>query len=219
MKSLEHVQIRGETFWLTAERCIYWESRRALILSDLHLGKTGHFRKMGIAIPHDVYKKDLHRLLSQIQYFKPKTLLVVGDMFHSKANREMELFLKWRDDLSHLEIRLVKGNHDILHDRFYEMADIHVYEEHMQLNNFCFTHDMETTTADKDDVFFFSGHIHPGIELSGLGKQGMCFPCFYFTDTYAVLPAFSLFTGIHRMKPKAGDIIYAIGEDKLFKVS
>jgi metallophosphoesterase superfamily enzyme len=54
-----------------------------LIVSDLHFGKTGHFRKSGIAVPQSVYKKDLQRLFHQVQYFQPRKLIVVGDLFHS----------------------------------------------------------------------------------------------------------------------------------------
>src|SRR5882762_7169930 len=99
--------------WLSPDRVIFWEEEKALIVSDLHFGKTGHFRKSGIAIPPSVYKDDLQRLVVQIQYFQPRELIIVGDMFHSHANKELELFLKWRSDLSGIHIRLIRGNHDI----------------------------------------------------------------------------------------------------------
>src|SRR5438132_11874266 len=86
------------SFLLSAERCIFWEEEKALILSDLHFGKTGHFRKSGIAVPQSIFKEDLQRLISQIQHYKPEQLLVVGDMFHSSAHKELEYLLKWRND-------------------------------------------------------------------------------------------------------------------------
>ncbi len=93
-------KILNQQFWLTTDRTMYWEEEKALIVSDLHIGKTGHFRKSGIAVPSSVYKEDLQRLIVQIQYFQPRELIIVGDMFHSHANKELELFLKWRSDLS-----------------------------------------------------------------------------------------------------------------------
>jgi metallophosphoesterase superfamily enzyme len=104
----------GQTFWLSAQRCLFWEEQKALIVSDLHLGKTGHFRKAGIAVPQSVYKEDLQRLLDLLHHFNPDRLIVVGDLFHSVANKELELFQRWRLDFSGLKITLVKGNHDIL---------------------------------------------------------------------------------------------------------
>ena len=79
-----------------------------MILSDLHFGKTGHFRKSGIAVPQYIYREDLQRLVEQIAYFKPKKIIAVGDLFHSEANKELELFLKWRNDFPELDFVLVE---------------------------------------------------------------------------------------------------------------
>src|SRR3954464_3606206 len=99
-------KIGDQTFWLSAQRCAFWEEQKALILSDLHFGKTGHFRKNGIAVPQTVFKEDLQRLTAQIQYFKPDYLIIVGDLFHSHENKEMEMFLRWRNDFKHIPIKL-----------------------------------------------------------------------------------------------------------------
>src|ERR1043165_5591532 len=115
-----------QTLWISAERVLYWEDERALVVSDMHFGKTGHFRKAGIAVPQSVYKEDLQRLVAQVQFFSPRTLLVVGDLFHSVANKELDLFYRWRHDLSGLEIKLIKGNHDILRKEWYSSAGIDV---------------------------------------------------------------------------------------------
>jgi len=201
-------ELHHQTFWLSPERCIYWEERKALILSDLHFGKTGHFRKSGIPVPPKVYKEDLQRLIEQIQFFKAEELIVVGDLFHSKENKELELFLKWRNDLSWLNIKLVKGNHDILHDRWYKQASIEVFDECLTIEEFTFIHDI--SACEKSGQYFFSGHIHPGIYISGLGKQSLQFPCFYFGSQYAVLPAFSRFTGLAMIDPHEGEDVFAI---------
>ena len=113
-------RIKGQQLWLSPDRCIFWEDQRSLIVSDLHFGKTGHFRKAGIAVPQSVYREDLLRLLCQIQYFQPRQLLVVGDLFHSRENKELALFQKWREDFPDLGIRLIEGNHDILHEDWYK---------------------------------------------------------------------------------------------------
>ncbi len=67
-----HTKFLNQQFWLTTDRTMYWEEEKALIVSDLHFGKTGHFRKSGIAVPASVYKEDLQRLIVQIQYFQPE---------------------------------------------------------------------------------------------------------------------------------------------------
>lgn len=209
--------IFDNTFLLSPDRCIYWQDEKVLILSDLHLGKTGHFRKSGIAVPQAVFKEDMQRLVTQIQLFKPDRLIVIGDMFHSHANKELDFFLKWRQDFAGLPICLVKGNHDILKDSWYKEADIHIEQKSCQTGKFVFTHDA-CDTEDADDSYCFSGHIHPGIIIRGLGKQSLSFPCFYFGNQYAVLPAFSKFTGNYTIDPLKGDHVYALVKQTIIQI-
>ena len=210
--------LHQQTLWLSPARCIYWEEEKALILSDLHFGKTGHFRKEGIGVPQNIFKEDLQRLFTQIQFFKPDTLLIAGDMFHSRANKEIDLFIKWRNDISSIHIILIKGNHDILSNKFYEEMNIKVEQKKFSINKFCFTHDITSTCEDDDEAFTFSGHIHPGITFHGNGKQSFMLPCFYFSPKYAVLPAFSHFTGLYKIKPTKKDNVFALIENKVIKM-
>ena len=192
-----------------------------MILSDPHIGKSGHFRKAGIPIPQNIFKEDLQRLFSQVTYFKADELIIVGDLFHSHANKEMDLFTKWRKDLSNLNVRLVKGNHDILSKKFYSNAGIEVSPEHFLQAPFCFTHDINDRCdeiADPNQFYTFSGHIHPGIKINGYGKQTLRFPCFYFGHDYAVLPAFSYFTGLATLYPKKSDNVFALVEKNVIKI-
>lgn len=202
-------RIKGQQLWLSPDRCIFWEAESSLIVSDLHFGKTGHFRKSGIGVPQSVYREDLLRLLSLIQYFQPRQLLVVGDLFHSRENKELSLFQRWREDFPQLTIRLIKGNHDILHDDWYQAAGIEVSPERLQIGQFAFIHDITADTAPRD-VYSFSGHIHPGIRINGLGRQSLRFPCFYFGVDFAVLPAFSRFTGMASIDPEPQSNVFAI---------
>ena len=210
-------KIFNTAFWLSSERCVYWETEKTLIISDLHFGKTGHFRKEGIPVPQHVYKEDLQRLVCQVQYFQPEQLLIVGDFSHSKENREMDLFKKWRKDLAHLKIQLVKGNHDILHDNWYDQSEITTYQEQLKIGNFTFTHDINNYPFETGS-YYFSGHIHPGVSIRGTGRQSLNFPCFYFTENYCVLPAFSRFTGTSRISPKRSENIFAIVENSIVQL-
>lgn len=205
----------NQHFWLSSERVIFWEEEKALIVSDLHFGKTGHFRKAGIGIPQNVFKEDLLRLLSQVQYFKPEKLIVVGDFFHSKANKELELFARWREDIGDMEIHLIKGNHDILSDAWYSQTNIHVHNEMMQIGEIAFVHDCEHIDHLPSAAYYFCGHMHPGIVVYGLGKQSLKFPCFYFRNDYAILPAFGKFTGLALIDPEPGELVFAIVEKSI----
>jgi DNA ligase-associated metallophosphoesterase len=216
MDFIKHT-ILNNIFLLSAGRCIFWEEEKALILSDLHFGKTGHFRKNGIAVPQTIFKEDLQRLTAQVQYFKAEQLIIVGDLFHSDANKEMELFLRWRNDFAQLNIQLVIGNHDILPADWYAKANITCIKDQLQTGPFIFTHDKSECNS-ADDCYIFSGHIHPAVALFGAAKQSLKFPCFYFTKTYAVLPAFGRFTGMHTIKPAKGDTVFALAENKIMRL-
>ena len=119
MNALVAYTINENDFVLSPERVMYWEKEKTLIIADLHIGKTGHFRKSGIPVPQNIFKEDLLRLFSQILFFKAERLIIAGDLSHSRSNKEMELFKKWRSDLDALEMILVNGNHDILHESWY----------------------------------------------------------------------------------------------------
>lgn len=205
--------IGDEHLIMSAERTLFWENESTLIVADLHIGKTGHFRKEGIGVPQQVYKDDLHRLLAQVLFFKAERLIIVGDLTHSLANRELNLFRKWRKDFSSLHVHLVKGNHDILEEKWYRETDISVSVGQYQLKNFLFVHDVLTAGIKAGNgEYIFSGHIHPGISIRGRGRQSLRFPCFYFAKKHCVLPAFSRFTGTYRVEPKEGEKVFAIIE-------
>lgn len=206
--------ILGNSFLLSAARCIFWEESKALILSDLHFGKTGHFRKNGIAVPQAVFKEDMQRLTAQVQYFKAEQLIIVGDLFHSHENKEMELFARWRKDFAGLPVKLVIGNHDILSPDWYLQQGISCIQDQWQDGPFIFAHD-KAGCADIDDSYIFSGHIHPAVTLNVGARQSVKLPCFYFSKTHAILPAFGRFTGMHAIRPSRGDKIFAIAQNKV----
>ena len=206
-------KFKEQQLWLLPEKALYWEDKKALVLSDLHLGKSGHFRKSGIAIPPAIYRKDMQQLVSLIQHYRPAQLIIVGDLFHSEENKELDLFLKWRSDFPGLSIKLILGNHDILGNNWYQKADVEVIAgAPLILGPFAFLHDYNDITQYPAMAYKYciTGHIHPGILIKGTGKQGLRFPCFYFGEQYAVLPAFGQFTGLALIKPGKKDQVFPI---------
>ena len=65
------ISLQKENFILSAGRALYWPAQKALIIADLHLGKTAHFRAHGLAIPATVLMEDLNRLAELIAEFQP----------------------------------------------------------------------------------------------------------------------------------------------------
>ena len=163
--------------------------------------------------------EDLQRLFQQVQYFQPRELIFVGDLFHSRPNLEHGLFRKWRLDLQSLPMHLVMGNHDLHSKKDHEALDLIIHDESFTRGEFTFVHDLPPSTfPPPPSPYFITGHIHPGIRLNGRGRQSFRFPCFHFTSRYAVLPAFGRFTGLSMIEPKKGDDVFAIVENKLIRV-
>jgi len=215
---LSHM-IGGEHIILSAERTLFWENESTLIIADLHIGKTGHFRKEGIAVPQHIYKDDLHRLLSQVLFFKAEKLIIAGDLSHSAANKEMDLFKRWRHDFPSLKVHLVKGNHDILEENWYKETNITVTVNEYSSGKFLFVHDiLSTGIKPVKGQYIFSGHLHPGVSISGRGRQSLHFPCFYFTKNFCVLPAFSRFTGTYKVAPGKDEKVFAIIEKDIVEL-
>ena len=215
---LSHI-IGEEHLVMSCERALFWENERTLIIADLHVGKTGHFRKEGIGVPAAVYKNDLHRLLAQILFFKAERLIIAGDLSHSAANRELDLFRKWRMDFSSLEVELARGNHDILDNAWYEEANIRVHNEPLNIGRFSFVHDIrEWPDVAAGGRYAFSGHVHPSITIRGRGRQSLKFSCFYFAKQHCILPAFSRFTGSYGVDPLRDEKVFAIAEKEIIPI-
>ena len=86
----ENITIEEQVLTLTNQRAVYWKNQETLILSDIHIGKTAHFRKHGIAVPDQILQDDLDRLNHLIQHFSVKKVLVVGDLFHAERNTNIK---------------------------------------------------------------------------------------------------------------------------------
>ncbi|MDO1513236.1 ligase-associated DNA damage response endonuclease PdeM [Maribacter confluentis] len=206
------IQIRDQSFKMHSSGTLFWEERSMLLVSDVHLGKVSHFRKYGAAVPQAAVQKNFDMMDESIAYFKPKTLVFMGDLFHSSLNREWEIFENWVQEKT-LDIILVSGNHDILSPLKYKAIGINVVEE-MVLGSFLLTHH----PMERDGLFNFSGHIHPAIKLSGLGRQTVKLPCFYKTEHQMILPAFGEFTGTFTLEPCNGCEVYALLGDAVLPV-
>jgi len=209
------INCKGESLVLSKDRAIYWESKKMLIISDLHIGKGAHFRKAGIQVPAAINQTDLDKLRLLLAEFSPETLVVTGDMFHAKMNSEVAGFKHWRAEYPALKVILIKGNHDLLKPEDYAGLSIEVHPHEFLCFPFRFVHDQPTVF---DHYYNITGHIHPGITIYGKARQHLRLPCFYFGKTCAILPAFSLFTGLSKIKAEEGDQFYAITPEKVVAV-
>jgi len=216
MPSVPHsFSLLNQSLLLLPEKAIYWEEQQVLIVADVHLGKVGHFRKAGIAIPKKMEQDDLAELSDLIHRYSPKTLLFLGDLFHSELNNDWDWLVLWRSLFNDLRMILVLGNHDILNKALYSDLRFELFE-HFDAHPFRFSHEpLKKGLVLNTGLYLISGHIHPGVTLKGSGRQMLTLPCFHFGKSQAILPAFGKFTGKVRMNNSKDDLIFAILKDKI----
>lgn len=217
MPSEVTVTVQNQTWYLLPEKAVYWKEQKTLIAADLHLGKAGHFRKSGIAAPAAINRKNIERLEQLIHATNPETLLILGDLFHSDANREWLEFEEWLSGMIGLRTELVSGNHDTLHASFYDSAGIRVHET-LQREGFFFVHEPGAVKPKREASITVAGHIHPGVSIRGKGRQSLRFPCFLFSEERILLPAFGEFTGLFTIKPEEHEDVYAVVEGSVVEL-
>lgn len=207
------IQINNQNFTLHPSGAMFWEEKKILLISDVHLGKVTHFRKHGLAIPKKAIMENFSQLNDIIDLFKPLTIIFLGDLFHSKINQEWLFFVEWNNTISQ-KIILVEGNHDIISKDHYSHLAIEVYKE-LTINDFLLTHH----PTEKEGLFNFCGHIHPGVQLKGIGKQFLKLACFFHKPNQLIFPAFGTFTGNFYLVPTEQDKIYVIVKDEVIEVN
>jgi DNA ligase-associated metallophosphoesterase len=208
------IRFGTETLTLTNQRVLFWEAQEALILSDIHIGKTAHFRQHGIAVPDDILVKDLQRLQVLLENFDPQKLIVVGDLFHAEYNQNFDVFMQWMQQFDDLEKILIRGNHDRFSTRFYESLGFQTQKQ-AEYDKLVFVHDTVKVEAGKQ---YISGHIHPGVRIQMKGRQYLKLPCFQVNAQQLILPAFSLFTGLNTRSHLEDVVNYAFTEDAILEL-
>lgn len=209
---IKEIQIQDQNFILHSSGALFWVEKSILLISDVHLGKISHFRKFGSAVPQKAIAENFTRLTEVVDFFNPKKIYFMGDLFHSSLNMEWDLFEKWLQNITS-EIILVAGNHDIISSVKYYDLGVKIYSE-IIFDKFLFTHHPE----EREGFFNFCGHLHPGFKLNGTGRQQLKLRCFYKNGYQMILPAFGEFTGNFWVSPQPGDQIFAVTKKEVILV-
>ena len=90
-----------------------------------------------------------------------------------------------------------------------------MHKEPLTIKSFILSH--EPLDRVPEGYYNLAGHIHPGAHLRGKGRQVIKLPCFYFGADQALMPAFGEFTGLAKIKPRKGDQVFVVVEDKVLE--
>jgi DNA ligase-associated metallophosphoesterase len=214
----------GEEFVLLADRAIWWARTQTICVADVHLGKAAAFRSGGVPVPEQTTVADLDRLSALVSRFRPRRLVVLGDLLHARSGRvdvTMDAFGAWRAHHRELEVLLVRGNHDrSAGDPPREWNVCVVDEPHAGAGDgrILLAHDPDVApTCIEDHRGMLCGHIHPGVTMFGAVRT-LRAKCFWLRPRVGVLPAFGSFTGGKSIRPVCGDRVFAVGPDGVHEV-
>jgi uncharacterized protein len=206
------ITLAGETLELFAAKAAFWPRAKALLVADVHLGKASAFRRSGIPVPEQVTEADLRRLSDLMALRSSDRLIVLGDLFHSRAGLSeatLNSFVSWRHEHQNLQIDLLVGNHDLQAGPFPNEWNIRASKE-LRETPFVLAHQARLVPGH----FGLFGHVHPAVRCAG-----MRLPCFHFASSLGLLPAFGSFTGTHCIGPGKSDRVFAVGDGEIAEIS
>jgi DNA ligase-associated metallophosphoesterase len=208
---------------LLPERALFLKAARALVVADLHVGKSESYRRFGVPSADGIDEETLVRLGRAAMRVGAKVIVVVGDLTHHAdgiAEREMELFREFRERCA-LPIRLVEGNHDRGARTLPPEWMIDRVGERFELGGVRFRHDpaddgksgAAPDAHGGDGAWTVHGHLHPMLAIAR-GTRSVEAPAFVVDRARrsVVLPAFSKFSRGVRFDGTGGEELYAIAE-------
>lgn len=215
--------IAGANVRLLAERALFVEASRTLVVADLHWGKSETFRAHGIPLPEGVLDADLARLARAIERCEAERLVVLGDLVHAREGITpalVERIAAWRR--AHpVPAVLVRGNHDRHLPRLPAEWALDDSDDALVDPPFAWMHDASEPppAIAYTALHRVGGHLHPLVALEG-GGDALRLPAFVIEPQRTVLPAFSEFTaGVtfrrarrRRIVAIAGDALADLGE-------
>ena len=201
----------GQPLTLLPGKAAFIAASRTLLIADAHVGKAVSFRALGVPVPRGTTSETLATLTALIASTGARRIVFLGDFLHSArahAPATLAAVAAWRQAHRAIELVLVRGNHD---DRAGDppmQLDIHVVDEPYLQDGFALCHHPKRWPG----AYVLAGHLHPCVSVGGRGWDHLRLPCFWFGDDVGVLPAFGAFTGMHAIRARAGERVFAIAE-------
>ncbi len=171
-------QFHGQEFIARASGALYWPRLGALIVADLHLGKSGRMaRRGGALLPPFETRATLERLTADLDATQASRLIALGDSFDDDlAARDVQREIAAL--AARIAVTWITGNHDAapmgLPGEVLPEVTVHGLK-------------LRHIAKEGPDI---SGHYHPKLKLSG-----QRLPAFLISEAHLILPAFGQYTG------------------------
>lgn len=180
----------GHAFAALGAGALWWPSRQALVVADLHLEKGSWFAKGGQMLPPYDTLATLADLSLLVTACTPKELWCLGDSFHdvagcSRLPHEAQNML--RALTGRLEWIWVTGNHDA--GGVIDLCGGRIVAEAI-VDGVVLRHEADAKETRPE----MSGHFHPKLRVTLRGRN-VARRCFVASATKLILPAFGSLTG------------------------
>lgn len=168
---------------------LYWPTRRALVVADLHFEKASWFAALGQMLPPYDSMATLSDLQTLIVATNARELWCLGDSFHdNRGNTRMPanaraLLTKMTDAVAW---HWICGNHDA---GLVDAAGGTVMPE-ATVDGLHLRHEADPADPRPE----LSGHFHPKLRITLKGRR-VARRCFVASQTKLILPAFGALTG------------------------
>jgi len=205
------IEVGGARLALLPQRAAYLPDERCLLVADAHFGKAASFRSLGVPVPRGTTAQTLRELSDAIAASAARRVVFLGDLLHAAHGRTpatLQALADWRREHAALELLLVRGNHDARAGDPPPDMGVQGVDEPLPLGGLWLCHHPEAVAPG----YVLAGHLHPCVVLGGRAHQRLRLPCFHFGARVGVLPAFGAFTGMHAVRPQAGERVFVVAD-------
>lgn len=205
------VEIGAARLALLPQRAACLLDERCLLVADAHFGKAASFRHLGVPVPRGTTTQNLSALSDAIAACGARRIVFLGDLLHSAQGRApatLQALAAWRREHPALELLLVRGNHDARAGDPPAELGVQPVNEPLRMAGLNLCHHPRQST----DAYVLAGHLHPCVVLDGRAHQRLRLPCFHFGARVGLLPAFGAFTGMHAVRPAAGERVFVVAD-------
>jgi DNA ligase-associated metallophosphoesterase len=195
---------------LDGRLALFHETERWLAVADLHFGYELSQRAAGRLMPLWGMASVEKRLADLLAEYRPRQLIVVGDLVHDRASTAaaQELLGRLR---TRCEVIVLAGNHDRHAGRAIEFAP------KWETPDFVFHHGhCEPEPTNRIRII---GHHHPAASLRDGAGLRLKLPAFVQQERCWILPAFSPWAGGVEWPAEEGSRIWVCSPRRVFCLS
>jgi DNA ligase-associated metallophosphoesterase len=194
----------GHDLMALPQGALFWPSRKALLVADLHLEKASWFARFGQMLPPYDSIATLAELTTLVAATGASEIWCLGDSFHDRHGCD-RLPEPAREMLTALTATTswtwITGNHD---PAFADHCGGEIVEE-AEVDGLLLRHQAQPDEMRPE----LSGHFHPKLRIRHRGRQ-VSRRCFIETSRKLILPAFGALTG--GLDAAHPEIVRAVGE-------